>query len=105
MPSRALRCRVAPRRGTEDIGRLARGGTTKPTLYARSGSKEALYAAAVRGEYELLKERLFAAYAGDEPAPFRARLRVWTGAYFEFARDRPDGFQLISEGERYPAAA
>jgi AcrR family transcriptional regulator len=83
----------------------ARAGTTKPTLYARFGSKEALYATAVGREYELLKDRLFAAYAGDDPAPFRARLRVWTGAYFEFARDRPDGFQLISEGERYPAAA
>jgi AcrR family transcriptional regulator len=83
----------------------ARAGTTKPTLYARFGSKEALYAAAVSREYDLLKQRLFAAYAEDDGAPFRARLRGWTRAYFEFARDRPDGFKLISEGERNPAAA
>jgi AcrR family transcriptional regulator len=83
----------------------ARAGTTKPTLYARFGSKEALYAAAVSREYDLLKQRLFAAYAENDGAPFHARLRGWTRAYFEFARDRPDGFKLISEGERYPAAA
>jgi AcrR family transcriptional regulator len=83
----------------------ARAGTTKPTLYARVGSKEALYAAAVGREYDLLKQCLFAAYAEDDGAPFRARLRGWTDAYFEFARDRPDGFKLIADGERYPAAA
>ena len=86
-------------------GIATRAGTSKPTLYARFGSKEALYAAAVSREYDLLKQRLFAAYAEDDGAPFRARLRGWIGAYFDFARDRPDGFKLISEGERHPAAA
>ena len=53
----------------------------------------------------LLCVAAFAAYAEDDGAPFRARLRGWTRAYFDFARDRPDGFKLISEGELYPAAA
>lgn len=83
----------------------ARGGTTKPTLYARFGSKERLYAAAVGREYELLRARLFAVYADERDAPFRVRLTRWTSAYFDFARDRPEGFQLISEGERHPSAA
>lgn len=92
--------------GTAKMATIAaRAGTTKPTLYARFGSKEALYAAAVGREYDLLKQHLFTAYAENDGAPFHARLRGWTQAYFEFARDRPDGFKLISEGERYPAAA
>ena len=83
----------------------ARAGTTKPTLYARFGSKEELFAAAVRREYELRKARLFAAYEGGDDQPFHERLRHWTSAYFDLVRERPDGFRLISEGERYPVAA
>lgn len=83
----------------------ARAGTTKPTLYARFGTKEGLFAAAVRREYELLMTRLFAAYDGRNDEPFRARLHRWTAAYFDFVRERPDGFRLSSEGERYHVAA
>lgn len=82
-----------------------RGGTTKPTLYARFGSKDALFAAAVQREYELLKARLFAVYESGEEDPFRVRLARWNAAYFDFVRERPDGFRLSSEGERFPAAA
>jgi AcrR family transcriptional regulator len=83
----------------------ARAGTTKPTLYARFGSKDALFAAAVGREYELRKARLFAAYGADEDETFRTRLKGWTAAYFDFVRERPEGFLLISEGERHPASA
>ena len=83
----------------------ARAGTTKPTLYARFGSKEGLFAATVQREYELRKARLFAAYEDRDDEPFHRRLHRWTAAYFDFVRERPDGFRLISEGERYPAAA
>jgi AcrR family transcriptional regulator len=83
----------------------ARAGTTKPTLYARFGSKEGLYAAAVQREYELRKVRLFEAYGTGEEQPFRQRLSSWINAYFDLVRERPDGFALISEGERHPIAA
>jgi AcrR family transcriptional regulator len=83
----------------------ARAGTTKPTLYARFGSKQDLFGAAVGREYELLKAQLFAAYETGDDEPFRRRLRRWNDAYFDFVRNRPDGFRLISEGERYPDAA
>jgi AcrR family transcriptional regulator len=83
----------------------ARADTTKPTLYASFGSKERLFQAAVEREYELLKERLFAAYGMDEAVAFRDRLHVWVAAYFDFARERPQGFWLISEGERHPVSA
>jgi AcrR family transcriptional regulator len=83
----------------------ARAGTTKPTLYARFGSKDELFAAAVSREYELRKERLFAAYDAPGDEPFHRRLHLWTAAYFDFVRERPDGFRLISEGERNPVGA
>jgi AcrR family transcriptional regulator len=83
----------------------ARAGTTKPTLYARFHSKEGLFAAAVTREYELRKDRLFEAYASGAEDPFRVRLARWTAAYFDLVRERPDGFKLISDGERHPAAA
>jgi AcrR family transcriptional regulator len=83
----------------------ARAGITKPTLYSRFGSKEGLFAAAVEREYEIRKARLFDAYSGRGPEPFRERLRRWSSAYFDLVRERPAGFVLISEGERHPRAA
>jgi AcrR family transcriptional regulator len=83
----------------------AQAGITKPTLYARFGSKEGLFRAAVEREYEVRKARLFDAYADREQAPFRERLHRWSSAYFDLVRERPAGFALISEGERHPGAA
>src|SRR5579875_2072003 len=61
----------------------ARAGITKPTLYARFGSKEQLFAAAARREYELRKAALFAAYDAPDEERFRDRLHRWTAAYFD----------------------
>lgn len=83
----------------------AQGGVTKPTLYSRFGSKDELFEATVLREYELRKDRLFAAYATDGDEPFRSRLHRWVAAYFDFVRERPHGFRLISEGERHPGGA
>ncbi|WP_203918037.1 TetR/AcrR family transcriptional regulator [Rugosimonospora africana] len=83
----------------------ARAGTTKPTLYARFGPKEKLFAAAVRREHELLNARVTVAYAGGTDEPFHERLHRWTAAYFDFVKERPDGFKLTFEGERHAAAA
>ena len=83
----------------------ARAGTTKPTLYARFDSKENLFAAAVKREHDVQKERLFEAYSSDDEETFRPRLARWITAYFDLVRERPDGFKLITDGERHPAAA
>jgi AcrR family transcriptional regulator len=83
----------------------AEAEATKPTLYARFGSKEGLFRAAVEREYQLRKSRLFRAYAGGDGAPFRERLHSWSSTYFDLVRERPDAFVLISEGERHPGAA
>ena len=83
----------------------AEAEATKPTLYARFGSKEALFEAAVEREYEMRKARLFDAYGGSEQGPFRQRLHRWTSTYFDLVKERPHAFLLIGEGERHPGAA
>jgi AcrR family transcriptional regulator len=83
----------------------ARAGVTKPTLYARFGSKEQLFEAAVQREYEVRKKRLFAAYAAENGEAFRDRLRRLSSTYFELVQDRPEAVLLIAEGERHPRAA
>jgi AcrR family transcriptional regulator len=83
----------------------ARAGTTKPTLYARFGAKDQLFALAVRREHELLNARIAAEYAAGQDEPFRQRLHRWVAVYFDFVRERPDGFRLTFEGERHADAA
>ena len=83
----------------------ARAGTTKPTLYARFGAKDQLFARAVRREHELLNSWIAKAYAAGPDEPFRQRLHRWVAVYFDFVRERPDGFRLTFEGERHAAAA
>lgn len=83
----------------------AEAEATKPTLYARFGSKEGLFEAAVEREYEVRKARLFDAYADGDAVPFRQRLHRWSSAYFDLVAERPEASVLISEGERHPAAA
>ena len=83
----------------------AEAQATKPTLYARFGSKEGLFEAAVEREYEMRKARLFDAYGGGQEERFRRRLHRWSGIYFDLVQERPDAFLLIGEGERHPGAA
>jgi AcrR family transcriptional regulator len=89
------------------MGTIAdRAGITKPTLYSRFGSKAGLFEAAVQREYTLMLTRLSSAYRDSTGAePFRAGLHRWVHAYFEFARERPLGFQLSIQGERRSTAA
>lgn len=83
----------------------ARAGMTKPTLYARFGPKERLFAAVVRREHEMLSDWVVAEHKSGEDEPFHQRLHRWIGVYFDFVRERPDGFKLTFEGERHAAAA
>jgi AcrR family transcriptional regulator len=83
----------------------ARAGMTKPTLYARFGPKERLFAAVVRREHEMLSDWVVAEHEAGGDQPFHQRLHRWIGVYFDFVRERPDGFKLTFEGERHAAAA
>ena len=83
----------------------SRAGTPKPTLYARFGPKERLFATVLRREHEMLNAWVTAQYEAGRDEPFRQRLHRWIGTYFDFVRERPDGFRLTFEGERHAAAA
>jgi AcrR family transcriptional regulator len=83
----------------------ARAGMTKPTLYARFGPKERLFAAVVRREHEMLTDWAVAEHQSGPDEPFHQRLHRWIEVYFDFVRERPDGFKLTFEGERHAAAA
>jgi AcrR family transcriptional regulator len=83
----------------------ARAGTTKPTLYARFGAKEQLFVTVLRREHDLLNSWVAAEYQAGADEPFRKRLNHWVAVYFNFVRERPDGFRLTFEGERHAAAA
>lgn len=83
----------------------ARAGMTKPTLYARFGPKERLFAAVVRREHEMLNDWVVAEHEAGGDEPFHQRLHRWIAVYFDFVRQRPDGFKLTFEGERHAAAA
>jgi AcrR family transcriptional regulator len=83
----------------------ARAGMTTPTLYARFGPKERLFAAVVRREQEMLSDWVVAEHEAGSDQPFHQRLHRWIGVYFDFVRERPDGFKLTFEGERHAAAA
>jgi AcrR family transcriptional regulator len=71
------------------------GGTTKPTLYDRFGSKGRLYEHAVRRDSEALVEHLFAAYENVAGGPVGPMVEASTRAYFGFFAAHPDAFGLL----------
>jgi AcrR family transcriptional regulator len=70
-------------------------GTTKPTLYARFGSKAELYEATVAYEAEALQSRMFAAYERAADLSLPDFLRETVDAWFALADDRPNGAALL----------
>lgn len=83
----------------------AQARITKPTLYARFGSKQGLFTAAAAREMRIRRDRLFLVYDIPASEPFHRRLHQWNNEFFALAAERPDGFRLVAEGERHPAAA
>ena len=77
----------------------AQAGSTKPTFYARFGSKHELYEATFRREVDALTEHLLAAYADAGTVPMREFVRRAVDAWFAFAAARPDGLELLFFGD------
>jgi AcrR family transcriptional regulator len=77
----------------------AEAGTTKPTLYARFGSKEKLYEAAVENEAAAVRGQLFAAYDRAADLSMGAFVAEAVEAWFAFATERPDGMKLLFVGD------
>jgi AcrR family transcriptional regulator len=77
----------------------ALAGTTKPTLYARFGSKADLYDAVVRHEAEAIRTHLFNAYRAASHLSVDDFTRAAVHAWFAFAAERPDGMKLLFVGD------
>jgi AcrR family transcriptional regulator len=76
-----------------------RGGTTKPTIYARFGSKAELYRWTIERESSALLERMVETYEGSVELPWPRRLEVAMQAFSDFVEERPDGFELLFSNE------
>jgi AcrR family transcriptional regulator len=74
-------------------------GTTKPTLYARLGSKEQLYIRVLEREAGLLTSFLYSSYDQAAGQPLSEMIEISMLAFFRYARDRRAGFELLFRGE------
>lgn len=82
------------------VAAIARAaGTTKPTMYARIGTKEQIYLMVVRREADDFGARVSAAYARGEDLSLRALIEVGMAPLFDYARERPAGFHLLFRGD------
>ena len=78
------------------VTRIAQAaGATKPTLYARFGSKSDLFDATIRYHADAIQEHLFAAYDRASSLRLPDAVREGVDAWFAFAAQRPDGMVLL----------
>jgi AcrR family transcriptional regulator len=82
----------------------AEGGTTKPTLYDRLGSKREIYELAVERDADALVDHLFTEYKEVAEGPVGDMVEASMRAYFGFFAARPDAFGLLfASGRSEPA--
>jgi AcrR family transcriptional regulator len=79
--------------------------TSKPTLYAHVGSKDALFAAVLEREAATCRDWLFARYEAAAPLPMLEEVACDMHALFDYVAAHADGFQLLFGPESVPAAA
>ncbi|MXP23647.1 TetR family transcriptional regulator [Gordonia sp. HNM0687] len=72
-----------------------RGGTTRVTLYAHFGSRDALVDRLIERELGNFTDWMSAAYAESDDWSYGARARHSVEATFEFARSNPEGLRLL----------
>src|SRR5262245_39954791 len=75
----------------------ARGSSTKPTLYAHFGDKDALFKAVLSQETRALRDWVSAAYGSAAGLPVDQRVRAYVMALFTFAAERPESFRVLFE--------
>ena len=73
----------------------AAAGTSRPTLYAHFGSKEALFAQVLDREADVCREWLFARYDAAKTLPMLEELAEDIAALFDYVEAHPDGFRLL----------
>ncbi|MCW2902844.1 MAG: TetR family transcriptional regulator [Streptosporangiaceae bacterium] len=78
------------------MGAIAeRANSTKPTLYAHFGDKEALYRAAVSRAASALRQWVTTAYESAATLPVDQQVHVYVMALFTYATAHPDGFRML----------
>jgi len=78
------------------VARIAeQAGATKPTLYARFGSKADLYEATIAYHAQAIREHLFAAYDRAPTLGLADAIKAGVDAWFVFAEANPDGMRLL----------
>lgn len=80
-----------------DLAKRAR--TTKPTLYARLGSKEDIYIRVLEREAGLLEATLYEQYERATREPVEQVIEIAMLAFFRFAGQRRAGFDLLFRSE------
>jgi AcrR family transcriptional regulator len=73
----------------------AEAGATKPTLYARYGSKADLYRSTLTRERDIFQAHLFGAYAEARDRPVGEIVERAVHAFFAYADARPEGYRLL----------
>jgi len=81
--------------GTSMDAIAAAARLTKPSLYRRFGSKDALFERVVEHECTRLTDHLLSAYALTLELPVEDRLAHSFDAFFRYAEERPHGFRLL----------
>ena len=77
----------------------ARAATTKPTLYARLGSKQQIYLAVLAREAAALTGYLYDAYKLTAGRPMHEMVEIANLALFRFAEQHRVGFELLFRDE------
>jgi AcrR family transcriptional regulator len=77
----------------------AAAGTTKPTLYARLGSKDEIFRRVLEREARRLLTFLDNAYQRAAERPIDEMIEISTGAFFEFAKDHAAAADLLFRAE------
>ncbi|MEU9949814.1 TetR/AcrR family transcriptional regulator [Streptomyces sp. NPDC047939] len=81
-----------------DIAR--RAGTTRPTLYARLGSKEQIYRRVVEREADVFRAWIAEAYDQGADLSLMQLARMGMDPLFRLAAERSEGFDLLFLGDR-----
>lgn len=82
-----------------------RANSTKPTLYAHFGDKQALYRAAMARDAAALRHWLIAAYESSGSAHLDEEVRSYVMALFSYAISQPASFRMLFDsldGENSP---
>jgi AcrR family transcriptional regulator len=78
--------------------------STKPTLYARFGSKDGLYERVVRREADAFIAYVLASYAAAEDLSIREMTEKPMAAWFAYMDEHPAALELLFSPDRSPAA-